>query len=411
MSLFESESEMQNWLCNELEKDDCYGLADLIIGDDALDSYKPSKIEEEKVKNSYEECLSALYCNEIISKDENISLKIGETLRPDILLYSPEQEGVVLVELKNIKGPSRQAGTEIGAYSGELRTYMPFLSDGDLYRIIVSPVWPVLLRHYVFHEIFWQNQNILCLEPVETTDGIKLKIVEINAILEADTATKISSKHITGYQLCLYDDERYKKDGDRQRLDKYLPQMEAALNAMAIEGEAQNGNGFAFLWKENNDQSLSPYNISVFNLAPFQSIERFLHEVKDLDELSVMQKRFVNLVQSHGILGHGKSLINLTQSGSKFLEKICKPRMEGFVTWQILSEIMLDRGILVAFKGWGTFGKIFNEKLLEEYNDGNYSTSSTCPDIGLKTVLSLINPKYSFIDLSGMLFDFDLDGS
>ncbi len=401
LKLFDKESDFQKWIIDSLDEDNCAGLADLISNPDYLRDYTPVGLEETKILDSFKSCLSALYINEVISKDENISLTKPDSLRPDILMYAAETQGMVFVELKNIPGPTRSAGTELSAYAAELRSYIPFLSDGDLFNVIISPCWPTLLRHYVFHEIFWQQKNIICLQPVKNDTGIKLEIKSIKELLEVDTVTKVSAQHITGYQLCLYDYELYTDNPDKKRLDKHIPQMKAALSVMATEGNRQNSHGFAFLWKDNLEGSLAPYSISVFNFAPFQSIERFLHNVENMDaELTEMQKRFIKIVQEQEPTGHGVSLSNITKVGSKFLEGVCEPMMEGFTTWDVLSDIMISRADLIAFQGWGMFGDVFNDRLISEYSAGNIDVSVTCPDIGLNVIEELIDPKYEFIDLS-----------
>jgi hypothetical protein len=134
---------------------------------------------------------------------------------------------------------SRQAGTELGAYAAEVKTYIPFLSDGDLFNVVISTEWPTLLRHYIFHEIFWQQKNYICLQPVLVEKEVKLEILKIETLLEANVTTKVSKRHITGYQWCLYDDNLYKEPENKTRLDPYIRQMEAALSAMAVEGNRQ----------------------------------------------------------------------------------------------------------------------------------------------------------------------------
>lgn len=403
MHSFSNETEMQEWLIDELQN--CDGLADLIINIDSLEEFEVKSTEEAQILKSFKNCLSALYTNEIFSDDENFSLDKPDSLKPDLVMYAAESQGMVVVELKNISGPTRQAGTELSAYAAELKTYIPFLSEGDLYNVIISPVWPTLLRHYVFHEIFWQQRNIICLQPVKTDEGIKLEIMTVGSVLENETSTKMSAQHIAGYQLCLYDHGLYSKNPDRERLDKHLEQMKAALSVMATEGNRQKGHGFAFFWKDNWELSLAPYSISIFNMAPFQSIERFLHEIDTLEELSDMQKRFIKLLQEQDPTGHGDSLSKITSSGIEFLSGFCSPRMEGFSNWDVLKDIMLSRAELIAFQGWGLFGDLFNERLIKEYSSGNLDTSITSPEIGLKVVEELIDPNYQFIHLHNLDFD------
>lgn len=397
MYSFENEAEMQEWLIGALK--DCDGLADLIINTDYLEDFEAKNAEEKQVLKSFNNCLSALYINEIFSDNENISLNKPDSLKPDLVMYAAESQGMVVVELKNISGPTRQAGTELDAYATELKTYIPFLSEGDLFNVIISPTWPTLLRHYIFHAIFWQQRNIICLQPIKTEEGIRLEIIKISSVLENETSTKISAQHIAGYQLCLYDNGLYSRNPDRTRLDKHQEQMRAALSVMTTEGNRQKGHGFAFLWKDRWVQSLAPYSISIFNMAPFQSIERFLHEVDAPGELSDMQMRFLKLVQEQDPTGHGDSLSKITSTGSKFLSGFCNPMMEGFHNWDTLKEIMLDRAELIAFQGWGLFGDLFNDRLIIEYSSGNIDTPVTSPEIGLSVVEDLIDKDYPFIPL------------
>jgi len=396
--MFSSESEMQAWLSQKMKS--CSGLSELILNGDYLDKFTPSSVEETRALKSYKECYSALHINEIISENKNISLKKGDSLKPDFLMYASEVEGVVIVELKNLAGPSREAGTELSAYSGELRSYIPFLSEGDLFNVIISPVWPTLIRHYVFQEVFYQRKNIICLEPVIKDNDFALKIVDIPKIMEHESATKISSKHITGYVVCMYNYEGCGQQQDINRLDEFLPQMKSALSVMATEGERLQSSGFAFLWKNYSPQGMSPYFISMANLSPFSSIERFMHEIDDIDELSNIQKRFVDLVASKGLLGHGAALNNIYSSGERFLHKICRPRIEALQTWEVLQHYMYERGDLIAFKGWGMFGDMFNELLIHEYEQGYSETDLTCPALGLRVLDEIIDPLYNFIEIS-----------
>jgi hypothetical protein len=397
--VFSSESEMQAWLSQKIKSSD--GLSDLILNGDYLDQFTPCCNEEARALKSYKECYSALHINEIISEDENISLRKGDLLKPDFLMYASEIDGIVLVELKNLSGPSREAGTELSAYSGELRTYIPFLSEGDLFNVIISPVWPALLRHYVFQEILYQRKNIICLEPVVIDiDDFALNIVDISKIMECETATKISSKHITGYVVCMYHYEGYGQLQDVNRLDNFLPQMKSALSVMATEGERLKSSGFAFLWKSYLPHAMSPYFISMANLSPFSSIERFMHEIDDIDELSDMQKKFVDLVAIKGLLGHGSSLNNIYTSGERFLNKICSPRREAFQTWEVLQHYMFEMGDLIAFRGWGIFGDLFNELLIQEYEQGCIETDIMSPTLGLRVLDEVIDPLYEFIEIS-----------
>jgi len=141
---------MQQWLSQELT--DCGSIGNLLTpNSNDLSSLIPTTKVEQAIVASYSRCLASLSITKVISEDQNISISGRESLKPDFVLFAPETESIVIVELKNISGPTRQAGTELGAYSGEIRTAMPHLSDADIVHVLISPVWPTLLCHYVFH--------------------------------------------------------------------------------------------------------------------------------------------------------------------------------------------------------------------------------------------------------------------
>jgi hypothetical protein len=399
--MFKKESDMQEWLSEKLQ--DLEGVFDLVENEDDFDNFVPRNISEEKVYNSFSYCIKSLRLNTVITEDENISLKKGDSLKPDFLLYAPETESLVILELKNISGPTRQAGTELSAYASEIKSYVPFISDGDIVNVIISPTWPTLLRHFVFHEIFWLQRNTICLEPVELEGEVKLKILDVPKIIEDNVSLKLSDRHLGGYQLCLYDDNLYKEPKNRARLDPYIKQMETALSAIATKGYSQKNHGFAFLWKDNWQQSLAPYSITILNFAPFQSIERLFHD--ENYEVNAMTEKFINIITESDPLGHGESLIEITKSGIDFLKGFCKPRMEGFTTWDDLKRIMENRCDLKAFKCWGIFDELYSSKLKDEYANGNLEISNTDPFLGLEMIEELIDPEYEFIDLSYYNYD------
>src|SRR5690606_36324255 len=141
--------------------------------------------------------------------------------------------------------------TEVSAYANEIKAYIPFISDGDIVNVVISSVWPTLLRHYVYHEIFWQQRNLLCLEPIKEKGEIKLKIVDVALIAEESVNLKLCNEHLGGYHICLYDYNRYETTKNQNGFDHYVKQMKAALSAMASKGNSQKNHGFAFLWKDH----------------------------------------------------------------------------------------------------------------------------------------------------------------
>ncbi len=387
---------MQMWLSDNLSEIE--GLSEIIDEFDETIQGKPST--ESRIISSYIHCLKSLNLNVVISENENISNKEGDRLCPDFLLYAPETESFVILELKNIANPTRQIGTELGAYSSEIRSYVPFISEGDIVHVVISRTWPTLLRHYLFNEIFWMQKNILCLEPYQSANGsIMLRALPPKNLIEDDVSLMICERHLGGYQLCLYDDLLY-SGGSRDRLDQHIEQFKTAIFAMASKGNAQKNHGFAFLWKDHRSISLAPYSITILNFAPLQSLERFLHGIDDDFYIPEITQRLINIAAEYDPIGHGQSLDQIVDYGERFLKKICSPRAEGFTNWDVLKSIMLEQSTLIEFHPWGIFSELLSDKLASKYEQGNHSIELTDPILGLELITELIDADYNFIDLA-----------
>lgn len=396
MDLFSSEAEMQTWLSNAL--DNSCGLSELITNLDYVENFTPGHLPERKILTSYKTCIKSLHINEKISENKNISVNSGDVLKPDFILYTPETQSIVIVELKNLRGPTRQAGTELAAYSCEVKSAIPFISDGDIVNVIISTEWPTLLRHYIFHQIFWLGKNVICLEPHQENGEIKLKLLEVAELAQNDIPIKISDRYLGGCQICLEDYAR-----DKTQQDKYLEQMKAALHAMSIRGYGQNGHGFAFLWKDDWELSVAIYSITVLHFAPFQSIERFLH--LDTAEYPEFVERLMKLTREHSPNGAGNALNELIDCCQTFLVDICSPKPSCFTSWDGLRKIMTNQTELVAFEAWGMFGEVFTEKLAQEYRAGNLDCLRTSPELGLAAIDEIVDQDYPFIDLAHLYVD------
>lgn len=395
--MFDKEQDMQDWLSTRLNEVD--GLSELV--DEFDESTQEKSNAEARIINAYEHCFKSLHNNKVISEDENISLKKGDSLSPDFLLYAPETESLVVLELKNIPNPTRQVGTELGAYASEIKSYVPFISDGDIVHVVISRDWPTLLRHYLFNEIFWMQRNILCLEPYQNhSDEIKLRAYSPRNLVEDDVSLMICDRHLGGYQLCLYDDELY-SGGSRDRLDQHLEQLKTAIFAMAVKGNSQKNHGFAFLWKDHRPMSLAPYSITILNFAPFQSLERFFQGQSAEDiEISEMTNRFISIVSEFSPIGHGESLEQIVDYGERYLKDICSPRVEAFMHWDNLKSFMLQSSDLIEFHSWGVFSELLADKLASKYEEGNHSIKLTDPNLGLELIDELVDDEYKFIDLT-----------
>ena len=96
--------------------------------------------------------LKALSFPVLLTSDQNISVTKGERLRPDLVCMNPEQESVILFELKKSSQTGREALTELLAYEQELKNLMPLLSNYDFNFVLISPEWSTLMDHAVSAE-------------------------------------------------------------------------------------------------------------------------------------------------------------------------------------------------------------------------------------------------------------------
>lgn len=392
--IFEDEPAMQAWLSQMLEHVDDF--TDLILDQDEIYAFQPTTAIQQRMKSSYLHCLKALRANYVITKDENISLKKTDKLRPDFLIYSAEMESIVIVELKNESNATREAGTELGAYAAELKTYFPFIADGDLPCVILSSEWPTLLRHYVFHEIFWHHRNIICLEPcLKHNAPTRLRIKPIEEIIEGNEEMKFSERHFGGYHISLYSIDKLANE-----CAQFDEQMRTALMAMASEGNRLQSHGFAFLWTDNRNLPAT-HAITVATLAPFKTFERLLHA----DEMptGTLIEKIVKLIEEYDPSGHGASLEAISQRAIEFCAPFSSPQPEDFVTWEALKEPLLRRDTrLLAFSCWGFLEDLYLDAMFSAYSNGEHYRSFYDGDIGMRIVSKLFDPKYEFIDIASL---------
>ena len=379
---------MQRWLSSHLETEE--GLSDLIVNQEDIEKYEPKNYAEARILDSIRKVSSSIRSTVKISEDENISSAVGEVLRPDFVLYSPDTQSVVIVELKNIVAPSRQAGTELAAYSAGIRKFSPLLAEGDMAHVLISSVWPTLLKHYARDQILWQGRNLLCLAPVQLADSkIALEIIDPKQIAGKEFEYRLTPEQVCGYQVCLYN---YRNGDD---LNQHQNQLRAALQLMANKGNQQRSHGFAYLWRDHANFSLAPYSITCMVVAPFVFSEEMLGEAQ-LANSSFFAK-FQNVIKEYCPTGHGEALKEISDVGSQFVENICDPTYEGFYPWEIHRMQIQPRAEKVAFIGWGIFGEVFFSELQKKYQSGNVSIDLMDPEVGNAAVDMLVETKTSIV--------------
>ncbi|EHY1569596.1 hypothetical protein K1421_004573 [Escherichia coli] len=402
MSIFLSEKEMQNWIIDKLSGQD--GLYNSIINIDKLNEFNPKRPEEKKIKESYQFCLKNITLLHLMTDDENISATKSEILRPDVVAYSTENESLVLIELKNFSTPTREAGTELVAYAAELKSYLSYLSDGDITNVLISPDWPPLVRHFIFNMIVWQKKNFLCLEPCYDLQGnVSLTPLDINKLVIAEEALKFSFRHLGGFHICLYDDEMYNQPTSTSRLHSKLNVIKASMAKMSSDGEKTNSHGFAILCRNLNERTLAPYTITLVNVSAFSSIERYFHspQISNASQLPRIGQKIYDIYTHYQPSGFGASMSKIYNSGRAYLEKInCKPRIEVIDTWDVLQvHTHAPYMEMVHIETWGVFKEKLIEGLNECYEDEYYTPDFNDVDFCMVCIESLIDQNYEFIKL------------
>jgi hypothetical protein len=395
MGIFANEKEMQEWLETKLSM--IYGLSELIDNIQSVKDYTPKNLSEDRIKQSFLYCIDSLHMTESLTQNENISSTKGPSLKPDIWAYAPETESIVIIELKNQCGATREAGTELSAYASEIKSALSYLSDGEIINVIVSPVWPDLLKHHLYNNIFWQGKNTICLEPFIKDDEIFLKIIDIHLLVQADIPKKISEEHLGGYHICLYDNTQYQIPPPATKLPQYLPLIKTSISAMSTKGEKMNTHGFTFLSKGN---TLSPYFITLVNAAPFKSIERILHsdEINSYADLPLIERKILDAYLEYSPEGHGSSLNSLCDTASIMLKNICSPAPEGFNSWSDLKAHVLDNCTPIYFESWGIFKDIAIKILSGKYKDGIYDMDLNSVSLGFEVIEEIIDKDYEYFN-------------
>jgi hypothetical protein len=409
MSLFADESAMQEWLLEKFTNE--IALSELIINyDEYKETGQPKSghLAQQNIRESYRFCMASFEINELLFANQNISLNPQDILKPDFILYAAETQSIVIVKLKNLKGPTRQAGTEVGAYAAEIKSYLPFLADGEVINVIISTEWPALLRHYVVNEIIWLNRKMICLEPVEHEGEIWLRIIQPAQIVDGNLKFSISSQQLGGFHLCLYDYEG-KSQGNYFRLDDYQNRIRTALNAMSAKGNALKTHGFAFLWRNIYEVGYAPYTITMVNYSSFQALPySFLDPAYEPNDTA---KRFLQLLRDHDPEGHGQMLTEICEAGEAFLKGFCDPRPEDFRDWSCLKPYIFQETDALAFVGWGLFEELFYERLAKDSDALDLDLRHDNPLVAISMLNEIIDERNLNVDWKKLGLDDEVDES
>jgi len=378
--MFKNEQEMQVELSKYARK---FGGLSELIQEHELE--KGNSLEEDIIINSYKYCLESLYETVLVSEDENISMFDKEQLKPDFLLFDPGLEKFVIVELKNAKSATRQAGTELGAYSNAIKNHFPMIADSDITFIVISSVWPTLLKNYIFNEIFWRKKKVLCLQPiVEEDNSIGLECFPPDQLFNKKIKTTFNRHSFSGMQYCIYG-KGINSGEVIDSLDNHIERVKSAFERIIRKSQQNNSHGFAFLWKDLREGSLARYSVTFVDINPF---EKYHEDVVEIE--SDFHERLYRCLSEHEVTGITGTTLDSMRNGDYFLDGIANPSPESSLPWEDLKGYMIEASELIAFKSWGVIADFYEEYLASLYKESIYDYKYDDPEIGLKFTESII---------------------
>jgi hypothetical protein len=143
-------------------------LYEKIISEDRIPSLSIDYLSREKAILASKNVIDNLFTTKIISKSTNdISLKKNGSMYPDVVVFNPETEKIIIVELKRSKSTARETITELMAYEHGIKNYLPFLSNFDVLYCVVSTDYTTLLDFSISSLTVWESKQILALEIVK----------------------------------------------------------------------------------------------------------------------------------------------------------------------------------------------------------------------------------------------------
>ncbi|WP_155632756.1 hypothetical protein [Burkholderia cepacia] len=350
--------------------------------------------------------LNALDNLVILSSDTDVSLEESETLRPDIVCFSPELQSIVLFELKNSSSPGRQAVSELAAYEQEIKNHLPLLAERDICLIILSTEWNTLMDHGVSAAITWSGKNILCLHASNENGALTLR----TRIPKAWTITGsvfLPNEALATSQLTLYRKDEFDTPGsslepwhtEDETASEYVPhQMITAVELIAREGDVAGGHGFVLLWRDHSAPSPDAYCITVCSVSPFAIYEA--SQSGRNSKSSALAGALDKVRRDFFPSGHSSSFFSICESAASLLAEVSRPVWESPSTWSEDKISLSLRAEPLICEFWGALGRYAREyvanpsvrawrQLLLQKGEGDWRN----PDVALSLVAQFMRPQ------------------
>ncbi len=369
LNAFQNEAELQKLLWKAIKDDVLGGLisdtasvgpaSDKLNEGNAFPTFSIDHLVRRACLKSGAEVLRSLNFLIPLTDNKNISFAPGEIMRPDIVCINPERKCIVVFELKKAEQTGRQAVTELLAYEHEIKNLLPFLSNYDMHLVLVSSEWSTLMDHSVASAITWSGRKVLCLEA-------SLKAKRLTLATRIPNAWTITGSvyfpddALSSVTICLYEKDAYSPENARrgkvQKATDPDPRILTAMEIMARAGDHMGSHGFAFLWRDHLDVSLTSYNITIVGVSPFPFYREARIHQNIADDANEMVRMLDKYLVEHDPKGDSASLMEVAQIAFPLLREVAEPRIEQFSTWGVDQVSMRKRAEPLLCEFWGELG-------------------------------------------------------
>jgi hypothetical protein len=309
---------------------------------------------------------------EFISGDRNISRTSGEELRPDVLAYNPEEDTIVVFELKKSAQTGRQALTELLAYEHELQNHLPLLGTANIVFVLISPEWSTLMDHALTGSVAWAGKTCIGLEVHAAPTGRRLKVHVPDAWAPL-LSHGLPEGGLNTVTLSLYsgvaddatgmESPTSERDSEETR-DACLREIDTALQVIARDGERAGTHGFAILC-DNTDFEPCPWMILTGILNPFAFLHHGLRVGAPAGETEV--SRFMaDPGRDYLGVAMDNTLGRILSRGRRYLEQSFDPLLESFLDWSSAKQVMRRIAPPVRMEFWGVLGDFARDFVLHE---------------------------------------------
>jgi hypothetical protein len=338
-----------------------------------------------------------------MTDDKNVSITAGEIMRPDIVCINPEKECVVIFELKNATQTGRQAVTELLAYEHEIKNLLPFLSNYDVHFVLISPEWSTLMDHAVASAITWSGRKILCLNANLEEGQLRLD-ARIPPAWTITGSMYVPGNALPSVTICLYEKDAHSPENvhkeEIEKTEELDPRIWTAMEVIAREGDRTGGHGFALLWRDYSNISLTSYNITVVGVAPFPFYKEARLRQTIGDETNDLVGKLDQYLVEHDPSGHSASLLATAKSAFPLLKEVAHPTFEGFSTWGNDQTALRQRAEPLLTEFWGELGVHAREYVIHpavREHRRNTLVNGTGdwrhPSVGLPLIASFTRPE------------------